>query len=446
MNDKPPLVSGAQYSLDSSTIRNRLSRKMTLQACLIGLVAVLSIGSASVVIEQFFVHEALEREAEHFWQLYEKQSSAALPNTANLTGYLSNAGSDEGLPEKLQGRGLGYESVKGQTFDSFMYTSERFDKRLTLMFDGRSVRKLALFFGVFPLTIVLVLIYLAAWWIFRESNSLFSPIVWLARKLDNFDPAHPDSTFANTEEIPGDSDWEVQKLVSSFSSYSRRIQRFVERERAFTRDASHEFRTPLTVIKMASDLLLAEQDLDDYSKKFAQRIKGSARDMEELIDAFLILARETDKEFEDEFCDIIHIVKKEVESASIYLENKPIDIEIDQQYPLQLSTARKVVSIVLGNLIRNAILYTDEGSVVVTIKRYSVCIDDTGIGMGEEQIKKVFQPYYRAEHGDKTERKGYGVGLTIVKRLSDRFNWIVKVESTKDVGTRFEVFFDESQV
>ena len=429
-----------------STIRNRLSRKMTLQACLIGLVAVLSIGSASVVIEQLFVHEALEQEAEHYWNRYEENINAAVPNTANLTGYMSDVGSDEGLPEEIKGRGLGFESLHGLTAHSLMYTSEREGKRLYLLFDGRSVTRLALFFGLFPLTIVLLLIYLAAWWIYRESNVLLSPIVWLANKFDNFDPAHPDANIADVRDIPGDIDWEVEKLVTSLSSYSRRIQRFVERERAFTRDASHEFRTPLTVIKMASDLLLAEQKLDDYSKKFATRIKGSARDMEELIDAFLILARETDKEFKDEPCDIIDIVQREVDSASIYLEGKPVVVEIDQQYPLQLLTARKVASIVLGNLIRNAILYTNEGSVSITVKQYSVCIADTGIGMGQEQIKKIFQPYYRAEHGNKTTRKGYGVGLTIVKRLSDRFNWIVKVESEENVGTTFEIFFDETQV
>ena len=437
-------------SLDQgrSKIRSKLSRKMTLQACLIGLVAVLSIGSASIVLEYSFVHEALERESEYFWSLYEKDANTPVPNTANLSGYLmdSETGSEEGLPDDLKGSSLGFDPVHGVTAHSLMHTSERFGKRLSLHFDGRSVTRLALFFGVFPLTIVLVLIYLTAWWVFRESNFLLSPIVWLAKKLDNFDPAHPDSNFADVSEIPGDSDWEVEKLVTSFSSYSRRIQRFVERERAFTRDASHEFRTPLTVIKMASDLLLAEQNLDQYSNKFVTRIKSSARDMEELIDAFLILARETDKEFEQQRCDIVALVKKEVEAASIYCEDKPIQVEIDRQYPLQLLTARKVVTIVLGNLIRNAILYTNKGSVVITIKRDSVAISDTGIGMGPEQIKKVFQPYYRAEHGDKTQRKGYGVGLTIVKRLSDRFNWIVKVDSTKDVGTNFEIFFDESKV
>ncbi len=445
-NNKAPMLRRMPSNdLSQSTIRSKLSRKMTLQACLIGLVAVLSIGFASVVIEQFLVREALTGEAEHFWNRYQQDHTVAAPNTDNLKGYLTPIGDDSSLPDEMRGYGLGFQKMHGQTAHSLMYSSENNGQRLTLLFDGRSVMRLALFFGIFPLSIVLVLIYMTAWWVYRESNFLLSPIVWLANKFDNFDPAHPDSNIADLNEIPGDMDWEVEKLVSSFASYSRRIQRFVERERAFTRDASHEFRTPLTVIKMASDLLLSEQELDEYPRKFAQRIKGSARDMEELIDAFLILARETDKEFEDEYCVIAETVEREVESASIYLEDKPVVIEVDQQFPLELMTARKVVAIVLGNLIRNAILYTNEGSVVITIKQFSVVIQDTGIGMSEDQIKRIFQPYYRAEHGEKTTRKGYGVGLTIVKRLSDRFNWIVDVESQVDVGTRFELLFDEAQ-
>jgi signal transduction histidine kinase len=418
---------------------------MTLQACLIGLVAVLSIGFASVVIEQFLVREALTLETKHYWLNYEKNDQFLPPNTANLKGYLTEKGSDNGLPEELRGYGLGFQKMHGQTAHSLMYTSEVDGKRLYLLFDGQSVLRLALYFGIFPLTIVLLLIYLTAWWVYRESNHLLSPIVWLANKFDRFDPAHADASLADLGDIPGDVDWEVEKLVNSFSSYSRRIQRFVERERAFTRDASHEFRTPLTVIKMASDLLLAEHELDDYSRKYVTRIKGSARDMEELIDAFLILARETDKEFEDEHTIVVDVIEREIRNAEIYLEQKPVVINIDEQFPQELYTARKVIAIVLGNLIRNAVLYTNEGSVTITIKEHSVVIADTGIGMTEDQTKKIFQPYYRAEHDGKTKRKGYGVGLTIVKRLSNRFNWIVKVESEVDKGTVIEVIFDESR-
>ena len=156
------------------------------------------------------------------------------------------------------------------------------------------------------------------------------------------------------------------------------------------------------------------------------------------------MARETDKEFEDQHTIIADVVEREIRAAEIYKDDKPVRVEIDEQYPLELFTARKVVSIVLGNLIRNAILYTNEGSVMVTIKEHSVAIHDTGIGMTEEQTKKIFQPYYRAEQDCKTDRKGYGVGLTIVKRLSNRFNWIVEVESEVNVGTKIEVFFEEA--
>ena len=429
------------HDIKHSTIRNKISRKMTLQATLIAIVAILSIGFTSVILEQFLVREALKRETQHFWDHYEKDPNFPVPNTDNLKGYLTPATSEEGMPESLKGYGLGFQKIDGQVAHSVLYNSERNWMYLHLLFDGKSVLRLALFFGIFPLTLVLILIYVTAWWVYRESNHLVSPIVWLANKFDKFDPAEPGASLEDISNIPGDMDWEIEKLTQSFSSYATRIRRFVERERAFTRDASHEFRTPLTVIKMASDILLAEQQLDDYSKKFVKRIKGSAKDMEELIDAFLILARETDKEFEDEHLVVADIVETELNSAKLYLDDKPISLEIDQQYPLELHTAQKVVSIVLGNLIRNAVLYTNEGVVKVSILEKSVVVEDTGIGMTEEQIKKIFQPYYRANQEGKTNRKGYGVGLTIVKRLSNRFDWLVNVESQVDKGTRVEVVF-----
>jgi signal transduction histidine kinase len=387
------------------------------------------------------VREALNRETTHFWENYAADPSHPAPNTGNLKGYLTEIEDEAGIPPELQGYGLGYHKVHGHRAHSLLYTSEKDGKRLHLLFDGQSVLRLAIFFGIFPLTIVLILIYVAAWWIYRESTVLLSPIIWLANKFDRFDPAHPDASLDDLSDIPGDVDWEIEKLVTSFSSYSRRIKQFVERERAFTRDASHEFRTPLTVIKIATDMLLSEKELDDYHAKLVRRIKGAGRDMEELIDAFLILARETDKEFEETGVHVASVVEAELRGAKIYLEDKPIKIEVIEEHRLVLNTAEKVLAIVLGNLIRNAVLYTNEGSVKITLRENSVEVSDTGIGMTEEQIKKVFQPYYRAESQNKTQRKGYGVGLTIVKRLSNRFNWQVEVESEVNVGSRFTVTF-----
>ena len=90
-------------------------------------------------------------------------------------------------------------------------------------------------------------------------GKVLSPILWLANKFEKFDPAHPNATQIKISEIPGDIDWEVEKLSFALDNYSKRIKSFVTRECAFTRDASHEFRTPLTVIRMAVDMLLNEK-------------------------------------------------------------------------------------------------------------------------------------------------------------------------------------------
>ena len=421
---------------------------MTLQASLIAVVAVLAIAFSSIILEQFLVREALNREAIHFWKGYAKDSEFQLPNTDNLKGYLLDADDSIGLPEQLQGYGLGYHKIHGQTEHSLLFVSQQGEKRLHLLFDGESVMRLAIFFGVLPLTIILILIYITAWWVYRESNKLLSPIIWLSNKFDQVDPSNTEIATIDFNDVPGDVDWEVDKLIKSFESYSNRIRNFVERERAFTRDASHEFRTPLTVMKMASQMLLAEPDLNKYSVKYAKKINDSVSDMQALIDAFLVLARETHNEFDREEVDVVELVRSEVASASIYAEDKPVNIRIDNQFPLVLNTAKQVLSIVLGNLIRNAVLYTEEGEVVISIRSASVVVSDSGIGMSSNQIERIFQPYYRADSSvddgktSSTSRKGYGVGLTIVKRLSNRFNWILDVKSEIDIGTTIVVNFN----
>ena len=194
-------------------------------------------------------------------------------------------------------------------------------------------------------------------------------------------------------------------------------------------------------------MLSNEPDLNKYSKKYVEKIKSSTKDIGALIDVFLVLARETYKEFDYEDVEVVKLVENEVSASEILLENKSIEIRVDVEHDLILHTAKQVLSIVLGNLIRNAMIYTKKGQVVVTVKEKSVVISDTGIGMDSTQIERIFQPYYRVSESDQSRqksnsRKGYGVGLTIVKRLSNRFNWTLDVKSKINQGTNIEVFFN----
>jgi len=100
----------------------------------------------------------------------------------------------------------------------------------------------------------------------------------------------------------------------------------------------------------------------------------------------------------------------------------------------------KVVEIVVGNLVRNAINYTRQGSVEVTVTRYSVRVVDTGIGMSGEELDQAFEPFYRADES-RGVTKGHGLGLAIVKRLVHQFGWTISAHSTPDEGTGIEVRF-----
>ena len=244
-------------------------------------------------------------------------------------------------------------------------------------------------------------------------------------------------------EMPNDADYEATVLAESLAKYVRRIEQFVSRERAFTRDVSHELRTPLTVIKMATEVMEANQALSDKDEKTLARIKGASKDMLELVEVFLILARESDNQLEEETVDINEIIEHELLQSKTLLKDKNVQIVVNNKNDLKLKTSAKILEVMIGNLIRNAFKYTQEGMVSIEIDAHSVAVIDTGIGMTENQVDQMFKPYFRA--GTRPDG-GHGVGLTIVKRISDRFNWPVKVHSQLNEGTTVIVEFPPESV
>ena len=112
---------------------------------------------------------------------------------------------------------------------------------------------------------------------------------------------------------------------------------------------------------------------------------------------------------------------------------------------------------IVSNLVSNAVKFTERGQILLTLNctcgvdpgsgrrsrcelRYSVA--DTGVGIAAEDLQNVFQPYFRGKHSGKA---GHGIGLTIVKRLSERFGWPVDLQSTEGVGTTVTVRFPNPQ-
>jgi signal transduction histidine kinase len=432
----------AKEQLARSGLRAKLGIAFILQAAAISCGAVLGVYAASAIIEDLLIKTALREEATHYYDLLAKNPQQPLPDTHNMLGYLQRPQDAVArLPADVRDLPVGFNTIFRGASKHLAFVSQRPTGKLVLLFDQSHVGRLAFLFGMLPLVMVLLFVYLTSFATYRLSKRAISPIIWLANEVKKWDPKHPDADALSPQHLPTDVEGESQVLGEALYGFSQRISEFVARERTFTRDASHELRSPLTVIKMAADVLLTEEDLDPYVEKNLRRIQVATKDMEALIEAFLILARDSSTGLPSEELSLNALIRDEVERAELLIGDKKIRLEFIEHSCRGLNAPAKVVGVMVGNLVRNACIYTDEGSVLVTLQGDTVTIVDTGPGMSIEDLGQVFQPFFR---GPESKRGGHGVGLTIVRRMSDRFGWPIKIESQLGVGTRASIRFPAS--
>jgi signal transduction histidine kinase len=107
-----------------------------------------------------------------------------------------------------------------------------------------------------------------------------------------------------------------------------------------------------------------------------------------------------------------------------------------------LHASPRVFAVMLRNLLANACTFTDRGRIEVRIEADRLLVADTGIGMSSESVKRAFDPFYRA---DPERLSGKGMGLSIVRRLGERFGWPVALESLPGHGTTSTIHFGDSR-
>ncbi|WP_295359889.1 ATP-binding protein [Arenimonas sp.] len=423
-------------------LRRKIWTVFILQAAAISFAAVLGVYGASAVLKHVLIQTALQEEARHYWQRMQADPGAEVPDTYNMTGYLVPAGgSNARLPADIRTLPVGFHALPRALGGSLVLVDEdRNGHRLYLLFKQEQVDNLAFWFGMAPLAIVLVVIYVIAWTTYRASKRAVSPVIWLASQVQRWDPKRPESAMLKPENLPTDVEGETLVLAQSLHDFASRIESFVERERDFTRDASHELRTPLTVIRVAGDMMAGDDSLSPMARKALGRIQGAGRDMEALIEAFLILAREGDTGLPDDDFDVCEVVAEEVDKARLLLAGRPVEVSCERKQGFELHAPARVLSVMVGNLLRNACNYTESGRIVVTVDNGQISVADTGIGMDEAQLARVFEPFYRGANHNK---EGQGIGLSIVQRLSARYGWPVRLESQPGVGTTATISFPD---
>ena len=306
-----------------SRVRAWFGRHFLLQVGLISIAAVVGVFLASALLEGVLIRAALNDEVNHFWQQRDADPAFQLPNTRNLRGYVKT----RRRPNCARCRS-GYHDWDSAGLEYMVNVTERNGQALYLVFDRTNVSRLASYYGLVPLAAVLLVLYVSTWLGFRRLRRAVSPMITLARKVRELEDAPSNVNGLDSLQVPADADDEVRELTEALLRYSQRLAHFLERERQFTRDASHELRSPLTVIRMAASILLEDPDASDARRRTAQRIQRACHDMEELTNAFLLLARETETGLPVEAVCLNDLVADEVERARLLAGDKPVTAEV----------------------------------------------------------------------------------------------------------------------
>ena len=276
--------------------------------------------------------------------------------------------------------------------------------------------------AIYSAVIVFTLLsLLVGWW---AASRVMSPVSELARRLkQSGSNAQPEAL------APHFPDDEVGQLAEALDDYSERLTHVVQRDREFNADVSHELRTPLAVIRGAVELLLSKPDLDDKTRSRLLRIERAEQQCTDLISSLLLLSR---NERGHGATDVARLAEQLIDVHRTQLAGKPLVLRLEGERGLVVDAPEAAVAVALGNLIGNAVKYTNSGEVIVRLLPQAVEVIDSGPGLSPEDAAKLFERGYRGTHAGHSQ--GGGIGLSIVRRLCALYGWDVRVAPGRERG------------
>jgi two-component system phosphate regulon sensor histidine kinase PhoR len=247
--------------------------------------------------------------------------------------------------------------------------------------------------------------------------------------------------------------------VIIFFGYSMMIilqqKKLSEVQRDFINNMSHEFRTPLTSIGLASDVLSEEGDGGDAVRfrKYSSILTEQIGLLQKKVDRILLQAETEHKFFKlnREKLALADVIRETAEEFRPAAEHRSGKIEfVNKAGNPQVTADRYHLSGVLINLIDNSLKYTDKEPVIrisLTEKAGKIILshEDEGSGIGKKYIRKVFMPFFRIPSGNIHNVKGSGLGLSYVKRICDLHGWRVRLESEPGKGTVISIVIPEAR-
>lgn len=347
--------------------------------------------------------------------------------------YFSGGPGDFELPKDLRHLDAGFHEVFREQL-SYHAMVEIVDGRHYVLLQDQSdfeERERVLFAVVLVgFVLSLALAVFLGWVLARK---VMAPVVRLARQV-----RHRDQLLGLAPPLAPDyAADEVGELAVAFDATLGRLRKALNRERLFTSDVSHELRTPLMVLASSCELLLENPGIDQRGRAQVERIARACEEMRELVQTFLMLARAQHEAagmspqvtLQQVAEDLLGLWREPIEAKGLQLIHEP-------GQPLPMRYNATLLHAVMGNLLRNALHYTDSGFIRLTLLPTGFLVEDSGVGIPEEKREAMFEPFVR---GSENRGEGLGLGLSLVQRICENQGWSVSLTTREPTGCRFQV-------
>ncbi len=241
---------------------------------------------------------------------------------------------------------------------------------------------------------------------------------------------------------------EFDELAKEFNIFADRLEQTEMVRQRFVSDASHELKTPLAGIRLLTDSIIQNEDIPpDLQREFVLDIGREAERLTRITEKLLALTRlDFKREEEVHPVDVKTVIIEAMKMLSMLASNKGVTLQRELDDGCIIIANSDDIHEIVFNLVENAIKYNVENGTVRIIlynkgERVHIIIDDTGIGIPEEDIPHIFDRFYRVDKSRTNEIGGSGLGLAIVKDTVEKHAGVIKVQRREAGGTRFEVSF-----
>jgi heavy metal sensor kinase len=266
------------------------------------------------------------------------------------------------------------------------------------------------------------------------------PVVGAARTAESISLAN---LKARMPEYTGKD--EFGALVSTLNRMIARLEEGVRRLQQFTQDAAHELRTPLTILRGDLELAYQDENAAEETRAWLQRILDRVIALGQIVDNLMLLARSDSGDYPIHKTRFrLDVAVKEIfEDLQILAEGRPLIVHLQNREPVEFFGDEALVRRLLLNLCDNALKYTSQGSIELSLKKVDakieLAISDTGKGIPAEDLPHIFNRFYRVDKSHSSATGGSGLGLAICQWIVSAHGGKIEVTSALGKGTTVRV-------